>query len=96
VLFHLVALSGGWNDTALRPIGGNGIFRSEDRPQENQTMAFPRISVVGCSGAGKSTLARRLSALLECRCLELDSVYHQSDWTPIDEPSFLNRVDEFT
>jgi gluconate kinase len=42
-----------------------------------------RVSVVGTSGAGKSTVAAALAALLGASFLELDSVHHQADWTPL-------------
>jgi adenylate kinase family enzyme len=44
--------------------------------------------VVGNSGSGKSTLATRLAAAIGVPHLELDSVFHQPDWTPL-------RTDEF-
>jgi adenylate kinase family enzyme len=47
-----------------------------------------RVSVVGNSGSGKSTLATRLAAAIGVPHLELDSVFHQPDWTPL-------RADEF-
>ena len=59
-------------------------------------MTSQRISIVGCSGSGKTTLTRRLAGLLKCPSLELDSIHHQPDWTPVDDRSFLARVDEFT
>ncbi len=51
-----------------------------------------RVSVVGTSGAGKSTFAGALAALLGVPWLELDSVYHQADWTPLDLGEFRTRV----
>jgi gluconate kinase len=42
-----------------------------------------RVSVVGTSGAGKSTVAAALAALLGASFVELDSVHHQADWTPL-------------
>ena len=53
-----------------------------------------RVSVVGTSGAGKSTFAAALAALLGVPWLELDSVYHQADWTPLDLSSFRAHVGE--
>ena len=55
-----------------------------------------RISVVGCTGSGKTTLARSLASLLDIPYLELDSVYHQPDWTPLPNDEFLYTVEEFT
>jgi adenylate kinase family enzyme len=55
-----------------------------------------RISVVGNSGSGKTTLARALAAELGVPHLELDSVFHQPGWQPLDRAIFIQRVDEFT
>ena len=52
--------------------------------------------MVGCSGSGKTTLARSLAAELGARHIELDSIYHQPDWTPLDDEEFRIRVDEAT
>ncbi len=54
-----------------------------------------RISIVGCSGAGKSTLARRLADTFGLATLELDSVHHQPNWTPLPEAAFRDRVRGF-
>jgi adenylate kinase family enzyme len=43
-----------------------------------------RIAVVGNSGSGKSTLAAEISARLGCEHIELDSIHHLENWTPID------------
>jgi len=51
-----------------------------------------RISVIGTSGAGKSTSARELARIVGCSFLELDSVYHQADWTPLPADEFRGRV----
>jgi adenylate kinase family enzyme len=55
-----------------------------------------QISVVGNSGSGKTTVARELAATLGVPHLELDSIFHQPGWQPLDETNFLQRVDEFT
>lgn len=52
--------------------------------------------MVGCSGSGKSTLARRLADLLDAPHVELDSIYHQSGWTPLDDEEFRARVTDAT
>jgi adenylate kinase family enzyme len=51
-----------------------------------------RVSVVGISGAGKSTFAAALAAVLGAAFLELDSVYHQADWSPLPPAEFRTRV----
>jgi adenylate kinase family enzyme len=48
--------------------------------------------VVGSSGAGKSTFAAALARGLGVPWLELDSVYHQADWTPPPTEEFRCRV----
>src|SRR5579862_6784327 len=54
--------------------------------------AVRRVSVVGASGAGKSTFGAALARALGVSWLELDSVYHQADWTPLPVPEFRRRV----
>ena len=46
-----------------------------------------RISVVGSSGAGKTRMASAIALATGAPHLELDSVYHQANWThpPADE-----------
>ncbi len=51
-----------------------------------------RVSVIGTSGSGKSALSRELALILNCPWLELDAVYHQSGWTPLDAEEFRQRV----
>jgi adenylate kinase family enzyme len=51
-----------------------------------------RVSVVGTSGSGKSTFALALARKLGVSCLELDSVYHQADWTPLPAEEYRARV----
>ena len=54
-----------------------------------------RISIVGNSGAGKTTLAREVESRLGLPRLELDSLFHQANWEPLDEPEFRSRVTAF-
>jgi len=54
-----------------------------------------RVSVVGNSGSGKTTLAAALSAALDMPHLELDSVFHQPGWVPLEVGEFRRRVTEF-
>lgn len=70
-------------------------------PREWKTAPDPvasprRIAVVGVSGSGKSTLATRLASRLELVHLELDSLQHQANWTPLPPARFRERVDRFT
>ena len=51
-----------------------------------------RVVVVGCSGAGKTTLARRLAAMLGVTHIELDALYHQAGWKPLDTATFRARL----
>ena len=53
-----------------------------------------RVSVVGNSGSGKSTLARALADAIGGSHLELDSVFHQPGWTPLDADEFRRIVAE--
>jgi adenylate kinase family enzyme len=55
-----------------------------------------RISVVGCTGSGKTTMAHSLAAALDIPHLELDSVYHQAEWTPRPDGEFRSVVGGFT
>jgi adenylate kinase family enzyme len=44
---------------------------------------------------GKSTFASLLARGLGCPFLELDSVFHQADWVPLDTALFRARVADF-
>jgi adenylate kinase family enzyme len=48
--------------------------------------------VVGSPGSGKSTLAVELAHTLGHPHVELDAIFHQPGWTPLDEKDFLSRV----
>jgi adenylate kinase family enzyme len=52
--------------------------------------------VVGNSGSGKTTFAKELAAALGIPHLELDSVFHQPDWQPLERQLFRERVGAFT
>jgi len=54
-----------------------------------------RICVTGDSGSGKSTLAKALAEGLGFPYLELDSLYHQPNWTPLESGEFRERVRAF-
>jgi adenylate kinase family enzyme len=55
-----------------------------------------RISVVGNTGSGKTRVAKAFAADLGLPHLELDSVFHQPDWQPLDTGAFRHIVSEFT
>jgi adenylate kinase family enzyme len=54
-----------------------------------------RVSVVGNTGSGKTTLAAALGRAMGVPHLELDSVFHQPDWEPLDRDEFRRRVGEY-
>src|ERR1039458_779479 len=54
-----------------------------------------RVVVHGASGSGKSTLAAALARALGVECLELDGLYQQPNWTPLDVDEFRSRVASF-
>ncbi|MDE3044521.1 MAG: adenylate kinase, partial [Acidobacteriota bacterium] len=54
-----------------------------------------RVAILGASGSGKSRLARRLGDLGSVPVLELDALYHQANWTPLDDDAFRSRVGAF-
>jgi len=49
---------------------------------EAPTLLPFRILIMGTPAAGKSWLARRIGSHFEIPCLELDSAYFTSNWTP--------------
>ena len=49
---------------------------------------------MGCSGSGKTTLARSLARALQAPHIELDAIFHQPKWTPIDDDTVRARVTE--
>lgn len=51
-----------------------------------------RVAVVGNSGSGKSTLGRTLAATIGTDFIELDSIFHQPGWQPLDADEFRRRV----
>jgi len=55
-----------------------------------------KILIVGSSGAGKTTLAKTISSKLNLPHFELDSIFHQKDWQPLNQDEFKARVDEIT
>jgi adenylate kinase family enzyme len=51
-----------------------------------------RVAVVGNSGSGKSTLGRALAATIRSDFIELDSIFHQPGWQPLDTDEFRRRI----
>ena len=47
---------------------------------------------MGCSGSGKTTLALSLARTLCVAHVELDAIFHQPRWTPLDDDTFRTRV----
>jgi len=54
-----------------------------------------RVIVHGTSGSGKSTLSTALARALDVACLELDGLYQQPNWTPLEIEEFRARVSSF-
>lgn len=63
---------------------------------EHPRAAPSRISVVGNSGSGKSSFAGRLAERLDVPHVELDAIFHQPGWQPLDTDEFRRRVDGLT
>lgn len=53
-----------------------------------------RVSIVGNAGSGKSMLGRALASGLSVPYTELDSIFHQPGWQPLDREEFRARVAE--
>jgi adenylate kinase family enzyme len=51
-----------------------------------------RVSVIGTSGSGKTTISREIARTLGCPLLELDAIFHQPDWAPLDREEFGRLV----
>ena len=60
------------------------------------TGSVQRISVVGNTGSGKTTVAGAIAGALGVPHLELDSVFHQPDWQPLETGEFRRVVSDFT
>jgi adenylate kinase family enzyme len=56
---------------------------------------FSRVIVHGTSGSGKSTFSTALATARGVACLELDGLYQQPNWTPLELEEFRARVDSF-
>lgn len=55
-----------------------------------------RLVVVGSSGSGKTMVARRIAAVRDVPCLEMDSVFHRYGWADEPHDEFLPTLEEFT
>ncbi len=51
---------------------------------------------MGCSGSGKTTLSRALAGALPATHIELDAIFHQPGWTPLDNDTFMAQVTHAT
>lgn len=51
-----------------------------------------RVVIVGNSGAGKTTLSTELARVLQTEHVELDAIFHQSNWTPLPTDEFRERA----
>ena len=51
-----------------------------------------RVYIMGTSGSGKSTLGRELARRLAADFIEIDSIYHQSGWTPLPLAEFRAQM----
>lgn len=65
---------------------------SSDRVERLQSAAVRRVWVIGNSGSGKSTVARGLAERLGTQWVELDAIFHQPGWRPLDHEAFRARV----
>ena len=54
-----------------------------------------RVIIRGTSGSGKTTLARRIAATRPIPHHELDGIFHQAGWTPLDDEAFRTAVAAF-
>jgi len=54
------------------------------------------VAIFGTSGSGKTTLARRLARTCGLRHIEIDAIFHQPQWTPLDDATFVARITEET
>jgi adenylate kinase family enzyme len=54
-----------------------------------------RVSVVGNTGSGKTTVAVAIARALGVPHLELDAVFHQPDWRPLERELFRDKVAQF-
>jgi adenylate kinase family enzyme len=59
-----------------------------------QVSTMQRVAVVGSTGSGKSTFAGKLASKMQVRMIELDALYWEPNWNPVDPDLFRARVAE--
>jgi adenylate kinase family enzyme len=66
-------------------------------PEDLEAMQhrLTRVVVQGTSGSGKTTLSKALAEVLGVNCLELDGLYQQANWSPLELDEFRTRVSSF-
>lgn len=53
---------------------------------------YKRIVIIGTTSSGKSTLAERLAQRLDLRCIDLDALHWEPNWTEAPLEVFRERV----
>ena len=81
-----------WTGIYQSRITNGSRAHSPERAALLQRLGMQRVSVIGSSGAGKTTVAAELARRLGVPHVQLDSVYHQRAWVPLDRASFQQRV----
>lgn len=51
-----------------------------------------RINVIGTSGSGKTVFSEMLSKTLSLPHIEMDALFWQENWTPLDNEIFFSRL----
>jgi adenylate kinase family enzyme len=73
---------------------GRGRHRPRRQTDEvGQPASQRHLAVVGNSGSGKTTLARQVAEDLGLAHVELDALFHQPGWTPLEPDEFGRRVE---
>lgn len=60
---------------------------------EKRTESLRRILVIGTSGCGKTTFAASLGSILRIKSTQLDELYWNAGWQPVENSVFLKRLD---
>jgi len=53
---------------------------------------YNRVCVIGVSASGKTTLASALAKRMQCDHIELDALYHESNWKDASREDFRARA----